>query len=264
MLFRSFTFFLVAFIYSLLFWGCFHPKSQSSNPFLGQSPLSIQKSNQNFVSKSQNQPKLAATGPNQADLIDNEIDDEPEEEPLTLPKDLELQISSANLKLLSPGSLMVFDWPVDEARLSRGYYIKPPPSRKKRKRPHLGLDLANRRGTSIYASHEGRVIYVGSGFRGYGKMIMIEGPTKDYATLYAHLSKVRIKQGSSVRQGDRIGDMGNTGRSTGSHLHFEIRTLNGTVDPLLYLPKVEAPKPNVFGKAWPGTTILPSEAQRVE
>lgn len=121
-----------------------------------------------------------------------------------------------------------FDWPVDEARMTRGFL----PNRRK---PHLGLDLASRKGTAIYASHDGTVIYTGREFHGYGRLIMIEGQ-QGWASLYAHLSKINIKQGDRVKKGDLIGLMGSTGHSTGVHLHFEIRTASGPVDPLLYLP----------------------------
>ena len=130
-----------------------------------------------------------------------------------------------------PGSY--FEWPVDQARLTRGYFIKP--ARGKSKRPHLGIDLAAPKGTSIYASHDGTVIYVGKQFKGFGRMIMIEGKS-GWASLYAHLTKAHVKEGMQVRQGDLIGDMGRTGRATGVHLHFEIRKQSGPVDPLKFLP----------------------------
>lgn len=125
-----------------------------------------------------------------------------------------------------------FDWPVNEARLTRGFFTKP---KKRRGRPHLGIDLAAPKGTQIFAAHDGLVIYVGKEFRGYGRMVMVEG-RDGYATLYAHLSKARVRAGSRVRQGDLVGDMGRTGRATGVHLHFEIRRKDGPVDPLQYLP----------------------------
>ncbi len=121
-----------------------------------------------------------------------------------------------------------FDWPVDQARMSRGFL----PNRRK---PHLGVDLAAPKNTKIYASHDGVVIYSGRDFRGFGKMIMIEG-TQGWATLYAHLSSSLVREGQKVLQGDSIGLMGRTGHATGVHLHFEIRKAKGPVDPLLYLP----------------------------
>lgn len=177
--------------------------------------------------------------------LGEEFDDE---EPISLPPGLNPAARvSPKYTHLTPGNLQVFDWPVDEARLSRGYFLKDPRGRKRR--PHLGIDLANYRGTPIYAAHDGVVIYSGSGFRGYGRMIMVESPKGDFATLYAHLNKSRVRTGMQVRQGDRIGDMGNTGRSTGPHLHFEIRTLQGPVDPMAFLPPVSNTRPsNLFGK----------------
>lgn len=104
-----------------------------------------------------------------------------------------------------------------------------------RKRPHLGLDLAAPKNTKIYAAHDGVVIYAGREFRGFGKMVMIEG-AHGWATLYAHFNKIQVRQGQRVSQGQTIGLMGRTGRATGVHLHFEIRKSRGPVDPLLYLP----------------------------
>lgn len=125
-----------------------------------------------------------------------------------------------------------FDWPVYEARMTRGYFHK---AKKRRGRPHWGIDLASHKGTPILASHDGLVIYVDREFRGFGRLIMIEG-RNGFATLYAHLSRSRVRIGERVKQGQKIGDMGNTGRSTGVHLHFEIRRRSGPIDPLQYLP----------------------------
>ncbi|MEZ0392606.1 MAG: M23 family metallopeptidase [Pseudobdellovibrionaceae bacterium] len=121
-----------------------------------------------------------------------------------------------------------FEWPVDDARMTRGFL----PNRRK---PHLGLDLAAPKGTKIYAAHEGQVIYAGRDFRGFGKMVLIEG-AGGWATLYAHFSSIQVKEGQKVSQGQQIGLMGRTGRASGVHLHFEIRKAKGPVDPLLYLP----------------------------
>jgi hypothetical protein len=124
------------------------------------------------------------------------------------------------------------DWPVDEARFTRGYSLDPTG---KRKKPHLGIDLAAPLNTPIFAAHEGRVIYVGNDFKGFGRMVMIES-SQGFATLYAHFNKIKIKPGQYVKKGQRIGLMGRSGRATGVHLHFEIRTAGGPVDPMIYLP----------------------------
>lgn len=126
----------------------------------------------------------------------------------------------------------LFDWPVDDARLTRGYLPH------KRGRPHLGLDLAAPRGTPILASKKGTVIYTGREFKGFGKMVMIESGD-GWATLYAHLDNIFVAEGQVVTMGEVIGAMGRTGRATGVHLHFEIRKISGPVDPLPLLPNGE-------------------------
>lgn len=122
----------------------------------------------------------------------------------------------------------LFDWPVDDARLTRGFLPN-------KRRPHLGLDLAAKRGTPILAAQGGIVIYAGREFRGYGKMVLIESG-KGWATLYAHMDKILVQEGQKISQGHLIGAMGRTGRATGVHLHFEIRKDKGPIDPLPLLP----------------------------
>ena len=93
------------------------------------------------------------------------------------------------------------------------------------------VDIANGRAGDIFASAAGTVTY--SGWWGtYGNAIMIQHPT-GYATVYAHMARLYVDVGAHVNQGDAIGYMGSTGRSTGTHLHFEIRNPSGQKDPLL-------------------------------
>ncbi len=94
---------------------------------------------------------------------------------------------------------------------------------------HSGLDIANREGTKILATADGTVTYAGS--KGaIGKMVMINHGY-GMATRYGHLSKILKKSGERVKRGETIAEMGNTGRSTGSHVHYEI-LLNGVpLDP---------------------------------
>ena len=91
-------------------------------------------------------------------------------------------------------------------------------------RPHNGIDYANKIGTPIHATYSGVVKYAGW-VRGYGKYIEIKHP-RGYVSVYGHLSKIRVKVGQRVKRGQLIGNMGSTGLSTGSHLHFGIK-LNG-------------------------------------
>lgn len=89
-------------------------------------------------------------------------------------------------------------------------------------RGHAGLDFDGDTGDPVYAATDGRVEYAEFNYGGYGNLIMIL--RKDGTeTRYAHLSKIKVKQGQRVRAGDLIGLMGSTGDSSGSHLHFEVR-----------------------------------------
>lgn len=97
---------------------------------------------------------------------------------------------------------------------------------------HAGIDLANSKGTRINASRNGQVIFAGN--KGtYGKFIVIRHGN-GIETAYAHLSSINVRVGQNVSQGQHIGNMGSTGRSTGSHLHFEIRINGSAVNPLKY------------------------------
>ena len=98
---------------------------------------------------------------------------------------------------------------------------------------HKGIDWAVPRGTAVYASSGGTVTKAGWG-SGYGYVVYIRHPD-GRETRYAHLNKVLVSAGQSVKQGQKIALSGNTGRSSGPHLHFELR-INGTaVNPLKYL-----------------------------
>ena len=113
-----------------------------------------------------------------------------------------------------------------------GYYIRPLIGGVKTQglHGHNGVDLAGVAiGTPILAAADGTVIVArGSGYNGgYGEMIMIKH-ANGTQTVYGHLSAVYVTEGQSVSQGDRIGALGNTGKSTGPHLHFEVR---GAVNP---------------------------------
>lgn len=99
---------------------------------------------------------------------------------------------------------------------------------------HKAIDIANRSGGPILAADAGTVIAVGWDNTGYGNRIMVDHGN-GYKTLYAHMSKFAVKVGQTVKRGDKLGDMGSTGRSTGTHLHFEIRTAKGNLDPVVSL-----------------------------
>ena len=100
---------------------------------------------------------------------------------------------------------------------------------------HWGLDLAGNEGEGVYATDAGVVVYAGWNNYGYGNMILVDHGG-GFQSLYAHLSGVNVGCGQSVGQGDVIGAIGNTGNSSGSHLHFEIMTSSFKLNPFDVLP----------------------------
>lgn len=100
---------------------------------------------------------------------------------------------------------------------------------------HPALDIANKAAPDVLAADSGKVIVAGAPDRwGYGIRILIDHGN-GYQTLYAHLQQLYVKPGQTVARGSAIGKMGSTGRSTGTHLHFEIRKNGSAQDPLRYL-----------------------------
>lgn len=100
---------------------------------------------------------------------------------------------------------------------------------------HKGLDIANRASPIILAADSGKVIVSGwPDGRGYGNMVQIDHGG-GIQTLYGHFAKLFVVAGQSVNRGDQLGIMGTTGRSTGIHLHFEVRRNNVAFDPMAYL-----------------------------
>ena len=98
---------------------------------------------------------------------------------------------------------------------------------------HAGLDMAGSHGEPIYASASGKVVQAGVA-SGYGKMVELDHG-KGIETRYGHMSAVLVKPGETVRQGQIIGRMGSTGRSTGTHLHYEVRVDGRAVNPRPFL-----------------------------
>ena len=98
-----------------------------------------------------------------------------------------------------------------------------------------GLDIAGRLGQTIKATAAGRIVYSGSGLRGYGRLIIIKHNER-FLSAYAHNRKLFVKEGQTVKQGQKIAEMGRSGTDR-VKLHFEIRSDGNPVDPLRYLPK---------------------------
>ena len=103
----------------------------------------------------------------------------------------------------------------------------------RRGRHHDGIDIAAPMGKPIVAAANGTVIF--SGWRsGYGRMVVVQH-NRWLKTVYGHTSRNYVSRGQNIKQGDVIALVGNTGRSTGPHLHFEVRTGQGAQDPMRYL-----------------------------
>ena len=118
----------------------------------------------------------------------------------------------------------------DLRRMASGYGYRTDPFTKVRKF-HDGMDFSARTGTPIYATGDGKVTRRDSRAAGYGNHIRIDHGY-GYITLYAHLSKYNVRRGQRVRRGDIIGFVGNTGRSRGPHLHYEVRKNGRAINPL--------------------------------
>jgi murein DD-endopeptidase MepM/ murein hydrolase activator NlpD len=101
---------------------------------------------------------------------------------------------------------------------------------------HSGLDIASRYGDAVHATADGIVARMGLR-RGYGRLIVIDHGL-GVTTLYGHLSRFSTRSGTHVRLGDIIGYEGRSGRSTGTHLHYEVRVDDTPVDPSQYLRDV--------------------------
>lgn len=104
-------------------------------------------------------------------------------------------------------------------------------------RMHRGIDIAAPVGTPVIASAPGVVTYAGWNSGGFGNLVEIRH-NDGTLTLYAHNHRVRVREGQYVEQGELIADMGSTGRSTGPHVHFEIRPMGrGAVNPMMFLTR---------------------------
>lgn len=111
----------------------------------------------------------------------------------------------------------------------------------KRAAVHGGLDYRARHGSPVYATANGKVVKAGR-LGGYGKLVEIDHGG-GIRTRYAHLSKIKVKLGQRVTKGTRIGKVGSTGRSTGPHLHYEVRRKGRTLNPIHFVRLEKSLKP---------------------
>ncbi len=104
----------------------------------------------------------------------------------------------------------------------------------KRRRMHTGIDFALPKGNGVYATGDGVVEEVKVEVRGYGRQVVINHGF-GYKTRYAHLHSINVAQGQKLKRGQQIGLVGNTGKSTGPHLHYEVLFKNKPVDPMAFM-----------------------------
>jgi lipoprotein NlpD len=118
----------------------------------------------------------------------------------------------------------LFDWPV-RGKVTRAYDAR---------NGSKGIDIAGKKGDPVYAAGSGKVVYAGSGLRGYGNLIIVKHD-EVFLTAYAHNDKILVREGESVSKGQKIAEMGSSDTDQ-VKLHFEVRQNGQPVNPLLYLP----------------------------
>ena len=98
-----------------------------------------------------------------------------------------------------------------------------------------GINISANKGDPIFAVQAGKIVYAGNEIQAFGNLILIKH-SNNRTTAYAHLEKIKVKKGQSVKKGDVIASLGNSGKVSIPQLHFEIRDLNGPLNPLKFLP----------------------------
>ncbi len=158
---------------------------------------------------------------------------------LLIPTVIAPRAAPASAPALSPSATATqagssrFIWPAS-GPVRRGFAART------QRRFHDGIDITAEQGSAVRASAAGRVVFARDAAREYGNLVVIDHGG-GWHSAYAFLSRITVKRGDRVGQGERIGLAGSTGRAVGSELHFELRRRNRPVDPLAQLP--EAPKP---------------------
>ncbi len=159
-------------------------------------------------------------------------------------KYIDAQISSLNTQLMAVDYILQDNideknarphtWPSEGGWLSSYFGIRTDPFTGK-KAMHRGIDIANRLGAPVLAGSRGIVVYAGK-MKGYGYLVEIEHGY-GYRTRYGHMSAITIAVGDVVEAGKMIGRVGSSGRSTGPHLHYEVRRNSQALNPEKFIPR---------------------------
>ena len=143
----------------------------------------------------------------------------------------------ASLSAVRPHVSVPSRMPLENARLTSAYGMRTHPVLNRRM-GHKGIDLAAPTGTPIYATADGFVSKA-ERFGAYGNYVAVEHGAR-IQTRYAHMSEIAVADGTWVKKGDLLGYVGSTGRSTGPHLHYEVRIDGEAVNPMPYMVESEA------------------------
>ncbi len=139
---------------------------------------------------------------------------------------------------LADGAIAVpSDKPVKTAAFTSGYGVRSDPFAG-RAAMHAGIDLSGPVGTPIYATADAIVLRSGWNSGGYGNLVELDHG-RGINTRYGHLSNIAVRPGQRVKRGEMIGRMGSTGRSTGSHLHYEVRIDGRAVNPIPFMKSTD-------------------------
>src|SRR5215510_5540817 len=130
-----------------------------------------------------------------------------------------------------PGTLPVKGYITD------GFGLRRNPFNGEGRETHEGVDIAVEFGTPVQATADGFVIHAGP-YSGYGNLVIVYH-TNGITTRYGHLSRITVEAGQRVKRGDQLGHAGSTGRSTGPHVHYEIRENDQPVDPMKYVGQAQ-------------------------
>jgi len=130
----------------------------------------------------------------------------------------------------------------EDAKAVKGFFIWPVQGQLTSKfgnrngRHHDGIDIGAKKGAPVVSAADGKVMFSGWGPTGYGLMVIIKHKN-NLTTVYAHNSHIHVHKNQVVKQRQKIASVGSTGRSTGPHLHFEVRNDSHAYNPLKYLPR---------------------------
>ena len=146
----------------------------------------------------------------------------------------QLFTSWKKLDTLASGAIAIpSEKPLRTAEFTSGFGVRSDPFRHGAAM-HPGIDLAAPYGTAVYANAEGTVLRAGWNSGGYGNLVEIDHG-RGIITRYGHMSKILVAAGQHVTRGQQVGEVGSTGRSTGNHLHYEVRIDNSPVNPIPFM-----------------------------